>query len=487
MEISELKPQNVWRNFYSLTQIPRPSGHTEQVAAFLVEFGKKHGAEAFIDTAGNVVMRKGATPGYENRETTVLQAHMDMVPQKVKESNHDFEKDPIETYIDGDWVRARGTTLGSDDGMGVAAAMSVIEDDMLEHGPIEVLITRDEETGMYGAFELKADTLKSKYLLNLDSETEGEITIGCAGGCDVVCTLEYEPQAVDAIDKESFLISMKGLRGGHSGLEINEGRANANKLMARLLFAAIGTGCAELCSWHGGNMRNAIPRDGEAVVLCQKDKVEDLKALVEECASIYNKEFQEVEHGNILLTIEPCDMPATSIPVEIGNNLVDAVMAAHDGVLRFIPTIPEIVETSSNLAIVSCDAQKAEIDLLARSSSDSMKLWLCNQLRACFSMAGMKVAFEGAYSGWQPNTQSPLVAEMSHVYEQMYGKKPLVQVCHAGLECGIIGVNYPDMDMASFGPTLRSPHTPDERCFIPSVGKFYDFVCEVLKNIPEKK
>lgn len=487
MEITALKPQNVWRNFYALTQIPRPSGHTEQVAAFLVEFGKKNGAEAFIDTAGNVVMRKEATPGYEQRETTVLQAHMDMVPQKVKESAHDFEKDPIETYIDGDWVRARGTTLGSDDGMGVATAMSVIEDKDLPHGPLEVLITRDEETGMYGAFELKADTLKAKYLLNLDSETEGEITIGCAGGCDVECTLDYEPQAVEAEGQEAFLISIKGLRGGHSGLEINEGRANANKLMARLLFGAIGTGCAQLCSWHGGNMRNAIPRDGEAVVLCPKGKAEELKALVEECASIYNKEFQEVEHGNILLTIEPCDAPATRMPEEIGRNVVDAVMAAHDGVLRYIPTIPSIVETSSNLAIVDCDDHHAEVDLLARSNCESMKLWLCNQLRACFSMAGMKVAFEGAYSGWQPNTQSPLVAEMSQVYERMYGKKPLVQVCHAGLECGIIGVNYPEMDMASIGPTLLSPHTPDERCHIPSVGRFYDFVCEVLKNIPEKK
>lgn len=488
MEITELNPQIVWRNFHALTQIPRPSGFTAQVANFLVDFGKAHGAEAFIDTAGNVVMRKAATPGYENREGAILQAHMDMVPQKVKESDHNFETDSIETYIDGEWVRARGTTLGSDDGMGVAAAMSVIEDDNLPHGSIEVLITRDEETGMFGAFELKADTLKGKYLLNLDSETEGEITIGCAGGCDVVCTLDYEPQPVDeAAGELAFLISMKGLRGGHSGLEINEGRANANKLMARLLFGAIGMGLARVASWRGGNMRNAIPREGEAVVLCPADKAEELKALVAECAETYNKEFQEVENGHIDLTIEPCEKPAICVPDEIASNLVDAVMAAHDGVLRYIPTIPDIVETSSNLAIVDVSERRAEVDILARSSSDSMKLWLCNQLRACFAMAGMKVAFEGAYSGWQPNTKSPLVAEMSQVYERMYGKKPLVQVCHAGLECGIIGVNYPDMDMASFGPTLRSPHTPDERCFIPSVGRFYDFVCEVLKNIPEKK
>jgi len=486
MEIYDLEPKNVWRHFYSLTQIPRPSGHVEKVSEFLVNFAKEHGAEAFIDDAGNVVMRKGATPGYENRATAVLQAHMDMVPQKVKESAHDFEKDPIETYIDGDWVKAKGTTLGSDDGMGVAAAMAVIEDDKLEHGPIEVLITKDEETGMYGAFGLKAGVLKGKYLLNLDSETEGEITIGCAGGLDVVCSLEYKEEPVEKEGLEAYRISMKGLRGGHSGLEINEGRANANKLMARLLYAAIGTCDAGLCSWHGGNMRNAIPRDGEAVVVVAKEDADELKKLVDECRDLYNKEFAEIEHGNIELAIEPCDMPEKMIPEEIADNLVDAVMAAHDGVLRYIPTIPEIVETSSNLAIVNIAEGKASVQILARSSVDSMKLWLCNQLRACFSMAGMKVEFEGAYSGWQPNTKSPLVAEMSEVYERMYGKKPKVEVCHAGLECGIIGVNYPDMDMASFGPTLRSPHTPDERCFIPSVGRFYDFIVEILRNIPEK-
>ncbi len=486
MEIYQLEPQRVWRNFHALTQIPRPSGHTGQVARFLVDFAKKNGAEAFIDDAGNVVMRKPATPGYENRETAVLQAHMDMVPQKVKESSHNFETDPIETYIDGEWVRAKGTTLGSDDGMGVAAAMAIIEDKNAEHGPIEVLITKDEETGMYGAFGLKPDVLSGKYLLNLDSETEGEITIGCAGGMDVVCTMEYQPLNLEPENMEAYRIAMKGLRGGHSGLEINEGRANANKLMARLLFAAVNTEQAWLCSWHGGNMRNAIPREGEAIVVTPKGKADELKALVEKCHTLFNQEYEEVEGGNILLTIEPCDMPNHAMPDEIQHNLINAVMAAHNGVLRNIPTIPHIVETSSNLAIISAADGKVEIDILARSSVDSMKLWLCNSLLACFSMAGMKVQFEGGYSGWQPNTKSPLVAAMSGVYEKMYGKKPVVEVCHAGLECGIIGVNYPDMDMASFGPTLRSPHTPDERCFIPSVGKFYDFLLEILKNIPEK-
>lgn len=487
MEIYDLEPKVVWHNFYDLTQIPRPSGHTQKVAQFLVDFAQKNGAEGFIDKAGNVVMRKAATPGYENRETVILQAHMDMVPQKIKESTHNFETDPIETYIDGEWVKAKGTTLGSDDGMGVAIAMAVIESNNIEHGPIEVLITRDEETGMYGADELESDTLTGKYLLNIDSETEGEITIGCAGGEDVVANLEYQEIDIEPDNMHAFRISIKGLRGGHSGLEINEGRANANKLMARLLYAAAGTRCAWLCSWHGGNMRNAIPREGEAIVVTSKQKEQELKALVEKCNKLFNEEFYAVENGNIELSIEPCDIPQKAIPDEIQENLINAVMAAHDGVLRFLPEIHDIVETSSNLAIVNVEGGKAQIACLVRSASDSMKLWLCNSLRAAFSMAGMKVTFEGGYNGWQPNTQSAFVAEMEKVYEQMYGTKPKVLVVHAGLECALFSTKYPEMEMASIGPTLRSPHTPDERCNIPSVAKSYEYVLGILKNIPTKQ
>ena len=487
MEIFDLEPKAVWHNFYDLTQIPRPSGHTQKVAQFLVDFAHKNGAEGFIDNAGNVVMRKAATPGYENRETVILQAHMDMVPQKVKESGHDFEKDPIETYIDGEWVKAKGTTLGSDDGMGVAIAMAVIESKDVEHGPVEVLITRDEETGMYGANELEPDTLTGKYLLNIDSETEGEITIGCAGGEDVVATLEYQELDINPEHMNAYRITMKGLRGGHSGLEINEGRANANKLMARLLFAAVNTQCAWLCSWHGGNMRNAIPREGEAVVVTPLQKEEELKALVEKCGKLFNEEFKAVENGNIELTIEPCEIPAKAIPNEIQENLINAVMAAHDGVLRFLPEMNDIVETSSNLAIVVVEGGKAQIACLVRSACDSMKQWLCNSLMAAFSMAGMKVTLEGGYNGWQPNTRSAFVAEMEKVYEKMYGKKPAVLVVHAGLECALFSTKYPEMEMASIGPTLRSPHTPDERCNIPSVAKSYEYVLEVLKNIPARQ
>lgn len=486
MEILDLKPQNVWRCFHALTQIPRPSGHTEAVAKFLVEFGKKNCDEAFIDNAGNVVMRTDATPGFENRETVILQAHMDMVPQKTKDSTHNFETDPIQTWVDGDWLRAKDTTLGADDGMGVAIAMAIVEDKSLEHGPIEVLITRDEETGMYGAFDLSPETLHGKYLLNIDSETEGEITIGCAGGLDVICTLDYQETDVNPNGLTAYHIIIKGLLGGHSGLEINEGRANANKLMARVLFATVNTGIARLCRWHGGNMRNAIPRDGEAVVLVPHSHEQEFKDLIDKCADTFNHEYCDIEKDKIQVIATPCDVPSKAIPEEIQENLINAVLAAHDGVLRYIPTIPEIVETSSNLAIIEIANGHASIQILARSSQDSMKLYLCNGLRACFSMAGMKVEFEGGYSGWQPNTKSPFVKEMSDVYEKMYGKKPKILVVHAGLECGIIGPKYPEMDMASIGPTLRSPHTPNERCYIPSVEKSYNYVVEILKNIPVK-
>ena len=326
--IEELSPKGVWKNFYALTQIPRPSGHTEQVAKFLVDFGKQHGAEAYIDEAGNVVMSKGATPGYEDRATTVLQAHMDMVPQKTKDSKHNFETDPLDVYIDGEWVTARDTTLGADDGMGVAAAMAIIEDDTLEHGPIEVLITRDEETGLEGAFGLKADALKGKYLLNLDSEEEGEITIGCAGGVDILCHMEYQEMNVEPEGMLCYDIVIKGLLGGHSGLEIPLGRANANKLMARLLFAVVNTNMAWLCSWHGGNMRNAIPRECEAKVLVPQAMKDEFLAMVEKCKQIFTEEYKDIETKGFQLTATQVEeIPTKAIPEDIQENLMTAFCA----------------------------------------------------------------------------------------------------------------------------------------------------------------
>ena len=479
--IKELDPQIIWKNFYLLTQVPRPSGHLQKIQQFLLDWAKEHGIEAFKDGAENIVMRKPATPGMEGHKTAVLQAHMDMVPQKTDESTHNFETDPIETYIDGDWVKAKGTTLGSDDGMGVAAIMAVMESKDLVHGPLEALITADEESTMYGVNHLAADTLKGDILLNIDNETMGEFVIGSAGGVNISATMQYKeviPEEGDIAVK----VMLKGLRGGHSGLEINEGRANANKLMARFVRQAIADDEARLCSWNGGNMRNAIPRTATVVLSIPKENLEDLKDLAQYCEQTFQNEFRGVEEG-ISLTVEATEMPAGQVPVEIQDNLVDAIMACHDGVLRHIPSIPAVVETSSNLGIINIGAGEASILILARSSNETMMEYIQEMQECCFSMAGMKVEYGGQYGAWQPNFDSPIVATMVKVYKDIFNEDARVEVCHAGLECSIIGGVYPNMDLVSFGPTLRSPHTPDERCDIPSVAKFWEFLKALLKAI----
>ena len=479
--IKELDPQIIWKNFYLLTQVPRPSGHLQKIQQFLLDWAKEHGIEAFKDGAENIVMRKPATPGMEEHKTAVLQAHMDMVPQKTDESTHNFETDPIETYIDGDWVKAKGTTLGSDDGMGVAAIMAVMESKDLVHGPLEALITADEESTMYGVNHLTADTLKGDILLNIDNETMGEFVIGSAGGVNISATMQYKeviPEEGDVAVK----VMLKGLRGGHSGLEINEGRANANKLMARFVRQAIADDEARLCSWNGGNMRNAIPRTATVVLSIPKENLEDLKDLAQYCEQTFQNEFRGVEEC-ISLTVEATEMPAGQVPVEIQDNLVDAIMACHDGVLRHIPSIPAVVETSSNLGIINIGAGEASILILARSSNETMMEYIQDMQECCFSMAGMKVEYGGQYGAWQPNFDSPIVATMVKVYKDIFNEDARVEVCHAGLECSIIGGVYPKMDLVSFGPTLRSPHTPDERCNIPSVAKFWEFLKALLKAI----
>lgn len=482
--IKQLAPQAIWNNFYLLTQVPRPSGHLSKVQDFLLQWAQERGIEAFKDNAENIVMRKPASPGMEGLQTAVLQAHMDMVPQKVDESTHNFETDPIETYIDGDWVRAKGTTLGSDDGMGVAAIMAIMESSDLEHGPLEALITADEETCMYGVNHLTADTLKGDILLNLDNETMGEFVIGSAGGVNITASMQYQEVAPEEGDI-AVKVSLRGLRGGHSGLEINEGRANANKLMARVVRQAIADDEARLCSWNGGNMRNAIPRTATAVLTIQQDNLDDLRDLVAYCQQTFADEYRGVEE-NIELTVETTDMPAGQVPQEIQDNLVDAIMACHDGVLRYIPSIPSVVETSSNLGIINIGNGEATVLILARSSNETMMEYLQEMQECCFGMAGMKVEYGGQYGAWQPNFDSPITATMVQVYRDTFHEEAKVQVCHAGLECSIIGGVYPHMDLVSFGPTLRSPHTPDERCNIPSVEKFWTFLKELLKHIPAK-
>lgn len=483
-EIKNLKPECIWRNFDALTQVPRPSGHLEKVQQFLLDFAKSTGVEAFKDEAGNIVMRKPATPGMENRKTVILQAHMDMVPQKEKTSTHNFETDPIQTYIDGEWVRAKGTTLGADDGLGVAAIMAVMEAKDLKHGPIEALITADEETGMYGANGLPGGELEGEILLNLDTEQEGELIIGSAGGVDITATLDYQEAESDKTDA-AVKITIKGLKGGHSGLEICEGRGNANKMMVRIVREAIAEDEACLASWHGGNMRNAIPREAEVVLTLPKENVEDLKAIVAEYKETFNNEYKGIE-SDIEVVAEDVALPEKIVPQEIQDNLVDAIYAAHNGVWRYIPTMPEIVETSSNLAIVDIDGGKAAIKILARSSSETMKEDLSTSLESCFNMAGMKVEFSGAYGGWDPNTDSELIKVMRNIYKNLFNEEPTVQVVHAGLECSIILSKYPGLDICSFGPTLLSPHTPTERAHWPSTTKFWDLLVKTLEEIPAK-
>lgn len=482
-EIANLQPQAIWKNFDLLTQVPRPSGHLEKVQQFLLDWAREKGVEAFQDEAGNVIMRKPASPGMENRKCVTLQGHMDMVPQKTKESTHNFETDPIQTYIDGEWVKAKGTTLGADDGMAVATIMAIMEDDSLKHGPIEGFITADEETTMHGVNHMKADVIQGDILLNLDNETEGEMIIGSAGGVNMNATLEYKEEETDAADV-AVKVVLRNLLGGHSGLEINEGRCNANKAMARLVQDAIANFEACLSEWKGGNMRNAIPREAEVVLTLPKENLAALKEVVDEWRETLVGEYGSIEK-DLTLTLEEVALPAHIVPAEIQDNLVNALCAAHNGVLRFIPEVPSIVETSSNLAIVEIGEGKAKFLILIRSSRDSMRECCAETLESAFSMAGMKVELSGDYPAWQPNPHSEIVELMKDIYRELFNAENRVQVIHAGLECGVIGALRPNMDLVSFGPTLRSPHTPNERCHIPSVGKYWDFVKTILERIPE--
>ena len=483
-EIKNLQPECIWRNFDLLTQVPRPSGHLEKIQQFLLQFAKQAGVEAFLDPAGNVVMKKSATPGMENRKGIILQAHMDMVPQKAASSNHDFINDPIETHIDGDWVYANNTTLGSDDGMGVAAIMAIMEDKTLKHGPLNALITADEETSMVGANGLPAGELEGEILLNLDTETEGEMVVGSAGGLDVTAEIEYKEVEADATDK-AVKITVKGLKGGHSGLEIGLGHANANKLMARMMVDIIANLDARLSTWAGGNMRNAIPLLCEAVVTLPAENVEELKLMCQEYEQTFNNEYKGIENGIQVLT-EDAEMPATQIPQEIQDNVVNAINACHNGVLRMIPSIPEVVETSSNLAIINIGEGKASLKILARSASESQKQYLADMLESCFCMAGMKVTLSGDYGGWDPNPDSAMIKVMSGIYQREFGTEPKVNVVHAGLECSVILSKYPGLDIVSFGPTLEHPHTPQERCQISTMPKFWRLLTCALAEVPEK-
>ncbi len=483
-EIKNLNPQCIWKNFYALTQVPRPSGHLEKVQQFLLDFGKQAGVEVFKDPANNIVMRKPASPGMENRKGIILQAHMDMVPQKTPESKHNFETDPIEPWIDGEWVKAKGTTLGADNGLGVAAIMAVMEDKTLVHGPIDALITADEETGMYGANDLPEGELQGDILMNLDSETWGKFVIGSAGGIDVTATLDYQEAETDA-DDAALRLTLKGLRGGHSGLEIHEGRGNANKLMVQVVREAIVECDARLASWHGGNMRNAIPFKAEVVLTLPKENVGALKELAADFLAEFQDEYKQIENG-IELTVEEVATPKTEVPVEIQDNLINAIYGCHNGVIRMIPSYPSVVETSSNLAIIDIEGGKAALKILARSSREDMKEYIVNTLESVFNMAGMKVETSGSYGGWDPNPDSEILHLLLKEYKELFGEEGIIQVDHAGLECSVILGKYPHLDVVSLGPTMRSPHTTTERALIATVEPFWQLLKKTLADVPAK-
>ncbi len=482
--IKNLQPECIWRNFDLLTQVPRPSGHLEKIQQFLLDFAAKAGVEAFLDPAGNVVMKKPASPGMENRKGVILQAHMDMVPQKGPSSTHNFETDPIQPRIEGDWVYATDTTLGADDGMGVAAIMAIMEDKTMKHGPLNALITADEETSMVGANALPEGELEGEILLNLDTETEGEMVVGSAGGIDVTAEIEYKDVEVEEGDKAVKII-IKGLKGGHSGLDIGLGHANANKLMARIAVDSIANIDARVASWAGGNMRNAIPNYCEAVFTVPAENVDEMKEIVAEYCQLFNNEYKGIEN-TIEVYAEDIETPKTQIPEDIQDNVINAINACHNGVLRNIPSIPEVVETSSNLAIVNICEGKAAIKILARSASESQKEYLCNMLESCFCMAGMKVTLSGDYMGWDPNPDSEMIKVMSAIYKREFGNEAKVNVVHAGLECSVILSKYPGLDIVSFGPTLEHPHTPHERCQISPMPKFWQLLKCALEEVPVK-
>jgi dipeptidase D len=482
-EIKTLSPQPVWRYFYELTQIPRPTGRMDAVTQFIVDFGNSLGLETEKDATGNVIIRKPAAPGFEDRQVVTLQSHLDMVPQKNSDVSHDFSKDPINACVDGDWVKARGTTLGADNGIGVAMAMAVLADQILQHGPIEALFTVDEEVGMDGANGLKSGFVRGRILLNCDSEEEGKLFVGCAGGADLNISFRYRKGAPLINGDVAVRLFLSGLKGGHSGIDIHLGRANANKLMFRFLKEAVRDYGVRLAFINGGSLRNAIPREAEAVVTLPKDNVEMLWELVADYRDLYRSEYAGIE-DHIAFIAEMTDNPDMLIPEEIQDDLINAVEACQNGVATMLHDFPGTVESSSNLAIVTSSEGLIGIQILARSSSESRKAALLSSLESVFSLAGAKVEYGGAYNGWQPNADSPILKVMEHVYEKLNGKKAEVTVMHAGLECGIIQGIYPDMDMISFGPDLKHPHSPDEAVRISSVAGVWEYLKSTLAEIP---
>ena len=484
--VKNLEPARVWNIFHEMTQIPRPSKHEEQIREWAVNFGKNLGLETLMDEAGNVIIRKPATAGMEDRKGVILQAHLDMVPQKNSDKEHDFTKDPIETIVDGEWVRANGTTLGADNGIGAASVLAVLASDDIAHGPIEALLTATEETGMDGANGLEPGLLQGDILINTDSEDEGELYVGCAGGEDASVKFSYDKKKTPK-GYTGCKLSVTGLKGGHSGIDIVLGRGNAIKVFFRILNEVSCTAKVRLSSIDGGSLRNAIPREAFGQLAIKKKDVADFVAIVDQLAGVIKHELSAVE-PDLTITIEETEAPKYVIDKETQWNLTRAIIAVPNGVIRMSDSMPGLVETSTNLAIVKSDEKKQTINAacLMRSSVDSAKEELGSRLEAVFTLAGAKIKFSGAYPGWKPNMDSPILKTMQDVYQKKFGRIPEIKAIHAGLECGILGGKYPNWDMISFGPTIRHPHSPDEKVNIETVKKFWDYLVETLNHIPVK-
>lgn len=481
-DIASLEPKALWENFYQLTQLPRPSKKEGQVIEFIHNFGKRLNLETLQDDTGNVIIRKPATAGYENRKPVVLQAHMDMVPQSDKD--FDFENQPIDAYVDGDWVTADGTTLGADNGIGLAAALTVLQSEDLVHGPLEALFTVDEETGMTGASALEPGLLNAEILINMDSEDEGELYIGCAGGLETNAQFHYKKEA-PPLESAAYELEVKGLKGGHSGLDIQLQRGNANKILNRILWYGSEKLDVRMATIAAGSLRNAIPREAKARIVVPNEQSSEMKDYVKEVSEAVKNELAAVE-PDLNINMSETDLPDYVLDQKTQDNLIRAVYGCPHGVMRMSDAMAGLVETSTNLAVVQSEASSVNIQTLQRSSVDSAKEDLGNMIRSIFELAGAVVLHEGAYPGWKPNPDSAVLKVMKDVYQQKFGKIPEVKAIHAGLETGIISQAYPHLDMISFGPTISYPHSPGEKVHIGSVEKFWIFLVETLKMIPEK-
>ncbi|MDP4600962.1 MAG: aminoacyl-histidine dipeptidase [Polaribacter sp.] len=483
-DLKNIEPTEIWSHFTDLNAVPRPSKKEEKIIQFMLDFGEKLNLETITDTVGNVIIKKPASRGMESNKTIVLQGHLDMVHQKNTNTRFDFEKEGINMFVDGDWVKAKGTTLGADNGLGVAAIMAILSSKTIQHPAIEALFTIDEETGMTGAINLDTNILSGEILLNLDTEEDDEIGIGCAGGLDVTATRTYEEEEIPE-NTTAFSIAITGLRGGHSGMDIHKGLGNANKIMNRLLsdgFTNFGLRIAEI---NGGSLRNAIPRESFAKVVV--DSISRASFLFETNALItqIKNEFSTIE-PNLSIKIEEISQLKNVVELGVQESFLRAMYAALNGVYKMSPDVEGLVETSNNIAKVDLKNGKIQIGCLTRSSSESSKLDLANSIRSSFELAGFEVEFSGAYPGWLPNMNSEILQIVSNTYRKLFEKKPKIMACHAGLECGILGQNYPKMDMISFGPNIKGAHSPDERAQISSTQKFWKLLQEILKNIPEK-